>query len=126
MPRSPALYWSAREITLLPPSLIPVSGATAPTTLSPSPLPRIGFALCANSSGDLYLFGGGRTATVNRNDLYLYSTFENTATLLETSGDIPSPRYRPASAMYGGDLIVWGGRSGTEHDDNLYMLDLSA
>jgi hypothetical protein len=131
MPRSTALYWSTREIILLPPSPIPGSVAPASTMPSPSPLPRFGFALCANSNGDLYLFGGGRISAArdydSQNDLYLYSTAENTATLIETSGDIPSPRYRPASAMYGSDLIVWGGRSGTaEHDDNLYMLDLSA
>ena len=67
-----------------------------------------------------------------RNDVYLISTRELSATLLQTTGEIPSPRVGHASALVGSVLIVWGGdtktnnksRPGDPHDDGLYLLNL--
>lgn len=67
-----------------------------------------------------------------RNDLYLISTRDLSATLLQTTGEIPSPRVGHASALVGSVLIVWGGdtktssksKLGDKQDDGLYLLNL--
>ena len=67
-----------------------------------------------------------------RNDLYSFSTRELSATLLQTAGEVPSPRVGHASALVSSVLIVWGGdtksdsRPGTSdtQDDGLYLLNL--
>ncbi|PCH33914.1 hypothetical protein WOLCODRAFT_22329 [Wolfiporia cocos MD-104 SS10] len=129
----PAYPWSQRRLQLPPPVTIPKSGLAPPTAPSPSPFPRYGHALpaSATSSGELFLFGGLVRETV-RNDLYLLSTRDLSATLLQTSGEIPSPRVGHASAIVGSVLIVWGGdtktnnkaRPGDKQDDGLYLLNL--
>lgn len=67
-----------------------------------------------------------------RNDLYLFSTRDLSATLLQTGGEIPSPRVGHASALVSSVLIVWGGDTKTDpkskptdkQDDGLYLLNL--
>lgn len=67
-----------------------------------------------------------------RNDLYLLSTRDLSATLLQTAGEIPSPRVGHASALVGSVLIVWGGdtkantkaKPTDKQDDGLYLLNL--
>lgn len=67
-----------------------------------------------------------------RNDLYLFSTRDLSATLVQTTGEIPSPRVGHASAIVSSVLIVWGGDTKTEptanpaekQDDGLYLLNL--
>lgn len=69
-----------------------------------------------------------------RNDLYLFSTRDLSATLLQTAGEVPSPRVGHASALVGSVLIVWGGdtktnskaKPGDKQDDGLYLLNLGA
>jgi hypothetical protein len=100
---------------------------------SPSPFPRYGHALpaTATTSGELYLFGGLVRETA-RNDLYLFSTRDLSATLIHTAGEIPSPRVGHASAIVSSVLIVWGGDTKTDpmtnqsekQDDGLYLLNL--
>jgi hypothetical protein len=102
---------------------------------SPSPFPRYGHALpaTATSSGELYLFGGLVRETA-RNDLYLFSTRDLSATLVQTGGEIPSPRVGHASAIVSSVLIIWGGDTKTDpssdqsekQDDGLYLLNLGA
>lgn len=130
----PAFPWSARRLTLLPPSLLSKSSGGPPSTLSPSPFPRYGHALPANASvnGELYIFGGLVKESA-RNDVYLFSTRDNSATLLQTTGSIPSPRMGHASALVGDALIVWGGDTSPDptsqldkHDNGLYVLSLCA
>lgn len=83
------------------------------------------------NSGDLYLFGGLVRETV-RNDLYLFSARDLSATLLQTGGEVPSPRVGHASALVSNVLIVWGGDTKTDGkarpndklDDGLYLLNL--
>jgi hypothetical protein len=108
-------------------------GVVPPTSPSPSPFPRYGHALPATptASGDLYVFGGLVRESA-RNDLYLFSSRDHSATLLQTAGDGPSPRVGHASALVSNVLIVWGGDTKTDpkskptdkQDDNLYLLNL--
>ncbi|KAG1757769.1 hypothetical protein EDB19DRAFT_1891465 [Suillus lakei] len=108
-------------------------GVPAQISPSPSPFPRYGHALpaTATSSGELYLFGGLVRETA-RNDLYLFSTRDLSATLVQTGGEIPSPRVGHASAIVSSVLIVWGGDTKTDpssdqtekQDDGLYLLNL--
>lgn len=131
----PAYPWSQRRLQLPPPVTIPKPGVAPPTSPSPSPFPRYGHALPTNAttSGELFLFGGLVRETV-RNDLYLLSVRDLSATLLQTSGEIPSPRVGHASALVGSVLIVWGGdtktgnkaKSADKQDDGLYLLNLGA
>ncbi|KZT75075.1 hypothetical protein DAEQUDRAFT_659712 [Daedalea quercina L-15889] len=129
----PAYPWSQRRLQLPPPVTIPKPGVAPPTNPSPSPFPRYGHALpaTATATGELFLFGGLVRETV-RNDLYLLSTRDLSATLLQTAGEVPSPRVGHASALVGSVLIVWGGdtktngkaKSGDKQDDGLYLLNL--
>ncbi|KAH9857949.1 hypothetical protein C2E23DRAFT_864957 [Lenzites betulinus] len=128
-----AYPWSQRRLQLPPPVTIPKPGVAPPTSPSPSPFPRYGHALPVNAttSGELFLFGGLVRETV-RNDLYLISVRDLSATLLQTTGEIPSPRVGHASALVGSVLIVWGGdtktnsksKPGDKQDDGLYLLNL--
>lgn len=129
----PAYPWSQRRLQLPPPVTIPKPGVAPPTNPSPSPFPRYGHALpaTATATGELFLFGGLVRETV-RNDLYLLSTRDLSATLLQTAGEVPSPRVGHASALVGSVLIVWGGdtktsgkaKLGDKQDDGLYLLNL--
>jgi len=64
------------------------------------------------------------------NDLYVFSTRDNSAVLVQTGGEIPSPRVGHASALVSNVLIVWGGDTKTDpklkdkQDDGLYLLNL--
>ncbi|KAI0778416.1 hypothetical protein BD413DRAFT_466819 [Trametes elegans] len=129
----PAYPWSQRRLQLPPPVTIPKPGVAPPNSPSPSPFPRYGHALPVNAttSGELFLFGGLVRETV-RNDLYLISVRDLSATLLQTTGEVPSPRVGHASALVGSVLIVWGGdtktssksKPGDKQDDGLYLLNL--
>lgn len=107
----------------------------ASTAPSPSPFPRYGHSLplTAAPNGELYLFGGLVRESV-RSDLYLISTRDLSAALLQTVGDLPPPRVGHASALVSTVLIVWGGdtkQDGQAHpdekqDDALYLLNICA
>lgn len=81
----------------------------------------------------MYLFGGLVRETA-RNDLYLFSTRDLSATLVQTAGEIPSSRVGHASAIVSSVLIIWGGDTKTDpssdqsekQDDGLYLLNLGA
>nr|GAT47851.1 cell polarity protein [Mycena chlorophos] len=131
-PRS-AFPWSSHRLNLPPPVVLNKPGVVPSTSPSPSPFPRYGHALPASptANGDLYIFGGLVRESA-RNDLYLFSSREQSATLLQTAGDGPSPRVGHASALVSNVLIVWGGDTKTDpkskpsdkQDDNLYLLNL--
>ncbi|KAF8632976.1 hypothetical protein AX15_001573 [Amanita polypyramis BW_CC] len=129
---APAYPWSVKRLSLVPPTILPKPGVSHPISPSPSPFPRYGHSLpaIATANGDLYIFGGLVRDTAH-NDLYLFSTRDNSATLLQTAGEIPSPRVGHASALVSSVLIVWGGDTkadtkarATEEDDGLYLLNL--
>lgn len=112
---------------------MPKPGVVPPTSPSPPPFPRYGHALpaTATANGELYLFGG-LVREAARNDLYLFSIRDLSATLVQTAGEIPSPRVGHASAIVSSVLIVWGGDTKTDpmsdptekQDDGLYLLNL--
>jgi hypothetical protein len=129
----PPAPWSACCLNLLPPTYLsknaPPSGPSRP---SPSPFPRYGHALSAtaNAAGELFLFGGLVKDSLC-NDLYVFSTRDLSTTLSQTSGEVPSPRYRSAGVCIGTDLLIWGGATSIDqgileepYDDLLYLLNL--
>lgn len=63
-----------------------------------------------------------------RNDLYSFATRDLSATLVETTGEIPKIRVGHASALVSSVLIVWGGdtkqRETDKQDEGLYLLNL--
>ena len=89
------------------------------------------------ANDNLFLFGGLVGETL-RNDTYSFSTRYLSATLLQTTGEPPTPRVGHASALYGNVLVVWGGDTkvnanlapdelnATKLDDALYLLNLGA
>jgi hypothetical protein len=123
--------WSAHHVNLLSPNLL--SKSAPPSGPSPSPFPRYGPALpaTATAAGELFLFGG-LVAQSGSNDLYVFSTGDISATLLQTSGDVPSPRVGHASVLANDVLLIWGGDAnlGSQEapnkpqDDSLYLLNL--
>lgn len=132
----PGFPWSVKPLNLLPPSVLNKPGVVPPTSPSPSPFPRYGLALPSTPTptGDLYLFGG-LVREAARNDLYLIQTRDNSATLLQTAGEPPSPRVGHACALVSQVLIVWGGdtkmdggvqprRAQEKLDDALYLLNI--
>ncbi|EJD03699.1 uncharacterized protein FOMMEDRAFT_105816 [Fomitiporia mediterranea MF3/22] len=131
--KQPAYPWSTRRLQFPPPAILPKPGVAPPTTPSPSPFPRYGHSLpaVATQAGELLLFGGLVKDTV-RNDLYSFNTRELSATLLQTAGEVPSPRVGHASALVSSVLIVWGGDTKSDgrpyvsdtQDDGLYLLNL--
>ncbi|KDR71309.1 hypothetical protein GALMADRAFT_281901 [Galerina marginata CBS 339.88] len=129
----PAFPWSTKRLNLLPPNNIINFGVAPPTLPSPSPFPRYGHTLpaTATANGDLYLFGGLVRESA-RNDVYIFSTQDNSASLFQTTGEIPSPRLGHACVLVGNTFIVWGGdiNTGTSsepsdrQDNRLYFLNL--
>lgn len=132
----PVYPWSKRQLSLLPPIILPNPGIVPPISPSPPPFPRYGHAspASATATGELFLFGGFVREVVT-NDLYQFSTRNHlSAALLQTTGEVPSPRIGHASALVGSVLIVWGGdtksnskaKPDDKQDDGLYLLNLGA
>lgn len=123
--------WSVRHLNLLPPNLL--SKDAPPPGLSPLPFPRYGPALpaTATATGELFLFGG-LAHDSRSNDLYIFSVGNDSVNLLQTSGDVPSPRVGHASALVNDVLLIWGGDTNTgleeepnkPQDDSLYLLNI--
>ncbi|CAE6444982.1 unnamed protein product [Rhizoctonia solani] len=115
------------------------------------PLPRIyhSTSMVSSPSGDIYMFGGGVGSQL-RNDTWSIRisgdsssdvlvglegkprNMEVTASLVETTGNKPSPRYGHQSALAGGLLIVWGGATSIVNrqlapsdDDSVYTLNIT-
>jgi len=76
----------------------------------PSPFPRHGYTLTATTTapGEILLFGGCVHDDAS-NDLYLISTRDFSTTLLQTSGEVPSPRHGHVAAIASTTLLVCGG-----------------
>jgi hypothetical protein len=114
-------------------SLYPWSAHAPQSGPSPSPFPRYYHALStiATAAGELFLFGG---YTYNRiyDDLYVISTRDFSTTLLQTSGDVPSPRYGHRAMLNSTILLIWGGMMNFSdknaqnqcNDDSFYLLNL--
>ena len=121
-PRSQPVYpWSAHSLPL--------------AQSLPSPFYRHFHALStsATAAGELYLFGGyAHGSETPTNDLYVISTQDLSTTLLQTSGDAPSPRFGHTTVVTGTTLLIWGGKTdfsdqnaeNPSNDDSFYLLDL--
>jgi hypothetical protein len=128
--RQSVSLWSEHHLNLLPTVL---SKDAPPCGPSPSPFPRYGHALSATATaaGELFLFGGFVQHSPS-NDLYVFSTRDLSATLLQTTGEAPSPRAGHAGARIGTVLLIWGGVTNIgdrgvligPDNDSLYLLDL--
>ena len=102
---------------------------------SPSPFPRDSHALSTSATvaGELFLFGGyTHRPRSPSNDLYVFSTQDFSTTLLQTSGDVPSPRFAHRAVLTSTTLLIWGGctdfreRNSQDkiNDDSFYLLNL--
>ena len=113
------------------------SSHISPLGQSPSLFPRYYHALSttATAAGELFLFGGNTTNSfwsAGSSDLYMISTHDLSATLLNTSGDVPKPRYGHCAASTNTTLLILGGLVPSKTglgikkdrlDDSLYLLD---
>jgi Galactose oxidase, central domain len=111
----------------------PWSAYTPPFGQSPSPFLRDAHALStsATAAGELFLFGGLAHSRSPSNDLYVISTQDFSTTLLQTSGDVPSPRYGHRAVLTSTILLIWGGtknlsgeKSEHQSSDSFYLLNL--
>ena len=115
--------------------LWPWSAHAPPFGQSPSSFLRNSHALSTSATvaGELFLFGGylhrSRSPT---NDLYVISTQDFSKTLLQTGGDVPSPRFGHSVVLTSTILLIWGGTvdfndqsaKNQSNDDSLYLLNL--
>jgi hypothetical protein len=97
---------------------------------SPFPFPRDGHTLTATATAAsvLFLFGGLVNGFAS-NDLYVFSTRDFSTTLLQTSGEAPSPRYAHGAALVDTTLLICGGQpnfgdQNVLNHDSLCLLDL--
>jgi hypothetical protein len=112
----------------------PWSAHTPPSGWWPSPFPRrlLALSTTATAAGELFLFGGITTPSRVCNDLYVISTRDFSTTLLQTSGDVPCPRYGHRAVLTSTTLLIWGGRTdlnvqnaqNQRNDDSFYLLNL--
>src|SRR6266852_7738003 len=128
--------WSVRHLSLFPVNLLRISKNAPPSGPSPSPFPRYCPALpaAATAAGEWFLFGG-LVHESGSNYLYVFATGPTgdlSATLLQTGGDVPSPRVGHAGALVNDFLLIWGGDTNVARlevpnepcDDSLYRFDL--
>ncbi|TCD61305.1 Negative regulator of mitotic exit [Steccherinum ochraceum] len=125
--------WSSHALVLEPPESLPTPNVRPSIAPSPSPFPRYSHTLSptATDDGDLILFGG-LVDGVSSNDVYAISVRDGRTRLIETTGDIPDPRFGHASIIIGSMVLIWGGdtrnaKNAHERvvlDNSLYCLDL--
>ena len=99
----------------------------------PSPFPRNRHTLTATTTaaaGELFLFGGYVHSRAS-SDLYVFSTRDFSATLLQTNGEVPMQRYGHGAALTGTTLLICGGKTDSsdpnldmQSHDSLYLLNL--
>jgi hypothetical protein len=118
----------------------PWSAHAPPSRLSLSQLPQCSHTLSATTTTtttrELFLFGGYVYSPRSpSNDLYVISTRNFSTTLLQTSGDVPSPRFGHGAALTSTSLLIWGGIDSSDqnaqnqsngNDDSFYLLNLGA
>ena len=102
-------------------------------SLSPFPRRVYTFSTITAVSSELFLIGGIRNNII-RNDLYVISTWDFSTTLLQTSGDVPSPRFAHCAVLTNATLFIWGGITNLSNrwqneenqsdDDSFYLLNL--
>ena len=119
-------------------NVCPWSAHAPPLGQSSSPFLRNAHSLStsATAAGELFLFGGYvHKYRAPSNGLYVLSTQDFSTTFLQTSGDVPSPRYGHRAVLTSTVLLIWGGctNSGDQNavnaqnpssDDSFYLLNL--
>jgi hypothetical protein len=126
--------WSKRQFTLLPQRPLQNSQSqSSENFISPSPFPRYGHSLLAtgNRNGEIFMFGGLVGSNLS-NELFCFSSRDQTFSLWQTYTDIPPPVVGHASAIVSNVLIVWGGETDGQLkttdrkklDNGLYLLNL--
>jgi hypothetical protein len=115
----------------------PWSAHAPPFGQSPSPFLRKDHALStsATPAGELFLFGGYEPKS-RKNDLFVISTQDFSTTLLQTSGDVPNPRYGHRAVLTSTTLLISGGKMDSSpsdqnapnqsNDDCVFLLNLGA
>src|SRR6266576_5301049 len=113
-------------------SLYPWSAHSPPSGQWLLSFPRRHHALSTTptAAGELFLFGGKIRNRIY-NDLYVISTRDFSITLLQTRGDVPSPRFGHRAVLNNTILLIWGGKTYSSdrnaqkqgHDDSLYLLN---
>ena len=112
------------------PQLVCTWSAHAPQSgPSPSPFPRHSHTLTAiaTAAGELFLFGGNVRGCAS-SDLHAISTRDFSTTLLQTSGEFPTPRWAHGTALIGTTILICGGLQkvceSVPNYDSLYLLNL--
>jgi Galactose oxidase, central domain len=94
---------------------------------SPFPLNDHTVTAIATAAGELFLFGGYSSQFAS-SDVYVFSTRDFSTTLLQTSGEVPTPRYAHRTAHIGTTLLICGGQQiigeSVPNHDSLYLLNL--
>ena len=116
-------FFSRKKPPTQPPGPVCTWSAHAPQSgSSQSPFPRHGHSLTATATaaGELFLFGGYVSAALSgtSSDLYVISTRDFTATLLQTTGEVPTPRCVHGAALIGTTLLIYGGSNPNSFDKN--------
>jgi hypothetical protein len=116
-----------------PPAICTWSAHAPQSGPSPLPFPRSSHTLTATATaaGEFFLFGGfiGHVHRCASSDLYVFSTRDFSTTLLQTSGEVPTPRAVHGAALIDSTLLICGGKAnfGIQdklNHDSLYLLDL--
>jgi hypothetical protein len=118
-------FFSQKKLPTQQPGPVCTWSAHAPQPVSsPSPFPRNSHTLTAtvNAAGELFLFGGDSYGDTS-SDLYVMSTRDFTATLLPTSGEVPTPRCAHGAALIGTTLLIYGGSNTGSFDLNRLSSD---
>lgn len=121
-PTNPGYPWSTRQLRLYQPP-------TNPPAPPMSPFPRYGLSVppYPSHSGHMLLFGGlvGERA---HNDLWSLDVRDCSLQLVKTRGEAPLPRIGHVSAIADRVMLVFGGDTKINEDDQqdsgLYVLDL--
>jgi len=105
----------ASQSTQQPQPVCTWSAHTSQSGPLPTSFPRFGHTLTATATagGKLLLFGGSVHSRASR-DLYVISTRNFSTTLLQTSGEVPAPRFANGAALTAGTtgttLLICGGK----------------
>jgi hypothetical protein len=129
-PQSPSADGLASQSTQQPGPVCTWSAHAPQPRAGPWPFPRSDHTLTATgtAAGEFFLFGGWVHDRA-RSDLYIFSARDLSTTLLQTSGEAPTPRRAHRTALIGATLLFSGGkpdfgRRNVPNDDSLYLLNL--
>ena len=118
-------FFSRKKLPIQQPGPVCTWSAHAPQPgSSRSPFPRDSHTLTATTTaaGELFIFGG-YTHDRTSSDLYVISTRDFTATLWQTTGEVPTSRALHGAALIGTTLLIYGGTNTGSFDLNALSSD---